>query len=87
MILGNTLLKNTCISSEDHRVAENVNKAVIKGYVACAISGLLGNKVYLEPQNPQHLENMKNNALQSSGCMNFGAGFLEVLQDKVIGEN
>ena len=22
-----------------------------------------------------------------SGCMNFGAGFLEVLQDKVIGEN
>ena len=148
VILGNTLLKNTCISSEDHHVAKNVNKAVIKGYVACAISGLLGNKVYLEPQNPQHLENMKNNALQryetlfehkysgefelkllaqnsqrptflfygsnqvmkvweaeweikassdlinlildtgvGSGCMNFGAGFLEVLQDKVIGEN
>ncbi|CUU69201.1 CRISPR-associated protein Cas6 [Campylobacter hyointestinalis subsp. hyointestinalis] len=39
-------------------------QVILKGFVACAVSGLLGYKVYLEPQDSRHLEMMKINALQ-----------------------
>ena len=38
---------------------------IVSGHVICSYRGLLkGKKFYLEPQNPQHLEIMKRNALQ-----------------------
>lgn len=38
---------------------------IVSGHVICSYRGLLkGKKFYLEPQNPQHLEIMKTNALQ-----------------------
>ena len=41
------------------------NHVIVSGHVICSYSGLLkGKKFYLEPQNPQHLEIMKRNALQ-----------------------
>lgn len=121
------------------------NHVIVSGHVICSYSGLLKKrkKFYLEPQNPQHLEIMKKNALQrfetfmgkkyegpfevtllkqsenprlyfygdnkepakswyakwkieaspeliniilgggvGSGCMNYGAGFLEVKEEK-----
>lgn len=38
--------------------------AIVSGHVICSYRGLLDRKFYLEPQNPQHLEIMKTNALQ-----------------------
>lgn len=116
---------------------------IVGGHVICSYRGLLDKKFYLEPQNPQHLNIMKANALQrfetfmgkkyegvfevtllsqsentrlhfygdnkepakswyakweikaapeliniilgggvGSGCMNYGAGFLEVKKEK-----
>lgn len=37
---------------------------IVSGHVICSCRGLLDRKFYLEPQNPQHLEIMKRNALQ-----------------------
>lgn len=37
---------------------------IASGHVICSCRGLLDRKFYLEPQNPQHLEIMKTNALQ-----------------------
>ncbi|QKG30219.1 CRISPR-associated endoribonuclease Cas6 [Campylobacter sp. RM16187] len=63
--LGEIYLLDTNISISSHRVNELEGKSVLlKGYAACAIQGLLGYKIYLEPQDSRHLEMMKTNALQ-----------------------
>lgn len=63
--LGEIHLLDTCISISSHRVGDlDGGSVLLKGYVACAIQGLLGYKIYLEPQDSRHLEMMKTNALQ-----------------------
>lgn len=60
--LGEVHLVDTNVSVEQHRT-EN-SQVEIRGAIACALKGLLGKKVYLEPQDSRHLEMAKTNALQ-----------------------
>ena len=50
------------VAVSEHRIAQS--EAVLQGCVACAIGGLLGHKIYLQPQDSRHFEMMKTNALQ-----------------------
>ena len=60
--LGELCLCDTTVAVSEHRTAQS--EAVLQGCVACAIGGLLGHKIYLQPQDSRHLEMMKTNALQ-----------------------
>lgn len=60
--LGEVHLIDTNVSVEQHRTQEK--EIEVRGCIACAIKGLLGKKVYLEPQDSRHLEMAKTNALQ-----------------------
>ena len=60
--LGELCLCDTTVAGSEHRTAQS--EAVLQGCVACAIGGLLGHKIYLQPQDSRHLEMMKINALQ-----------------------
>lgn len=60
--LGELCLCDTTVAMSEHRTAQS--EAVLQGCVACAIGGLLGHKIYLQPQDSRHLEMMKTNALQ-----------------------
>ena len=60
--LGELCLCDTTVAVSEHRTTQS--KAVLQGCVACAIGGLLGHKIYLQPQDSRHLEMMKTNALQ-----------------------
>lgn len=60
--LGEIHLSDTQISIKQHQISKN--NAILKGFVACAVKGLLGNKVYLEAQDSRHLEMLKINILQ-----------------------
>ena len=60
--LGELCLCDTAVAVSEHRTAQS--EAVLQGCVACAVSGLLGHKIYLQPQDSRHLEMMKTNALQ-----------------------
>ena len=60
--LGELCLCDTAVAISEHRTTQS--KAVLQGYIACAIGGLLGYKIYLQPQDSRHLEMMKTNALQ-----------------------
>ena len=60
--LGEILFTQTTVEAKNHKICEN--EAIVQGYVACAVSGLLGHKVYLQPQDSRHLEMMKTNILQ-----------------------
>ena len=60
--LGELCLCDTTVAVSEHRTAQS--EVVLQGCVACAIGGLLGHKIYLQPQDSRHLEMMKTNALQ-----------------------
>ena len=60
--LGELCLCDTTVAVSEHRTAQS--EAVLQGCVACAVGGLLGHKIYLQPQDSRHLEMMKTNALQ-----------------------
>ena len=60
--LGELCLCDTTVAVSEHRTTQS--EAVLQGCVACAVSGLLGHKIYLQPQDSRHLEMMKTNALQ-----------------------
>ena len=60
--LGELCLCDTTVAVSEHRTAQS--EAVLQGCVACAVGGLLGHKIYLQPQDSRHLEMMKINALQ-----------------------
>ena len=60
--LGELCLCDTTVAVSEHRTAQR--EAVLQGCVACAVGGLLGHKIYLQPQDSRHLEMMKINALQ-----------------------
>lgn len=60
--LGEIFLIDTQISLKEHRICKN--EAILKGYISCAIKGILGHKVYLEAQDDRHLEMLKTNILQ-----------------------
>ena len=60
--LGEILFTQTTVEAKNHKIFEN--EAIVQGYVACVVSGLLGHKVYLQPQDSRHLEMMKTNILQ-----------------------
>lgn len=60
--LGEIHLSDTTVSIEQHRVESECLH--VKGYVACALKGLLGHKIYLEPQDSRHLEMMRVNILE-----------------------
>ena len=60
--LGELCLCDTTVAVSEHRSSQS--EAVLQGCVACAIGGLLGHKIYLQPQDSRHLEMMKTNALQ-----------------------
>ncbi|AII14448.1 CRISPR/Cas system-associated RAMP protein Cas6, type I-B/HMARI [Campylobacter iguaniorum] len=71
--LAMAILKDGLVLGEIHLVDTHIefihnltskNHVVISGFVACAITSLLGYKIYLEPQDSRHLEMMKLNALQ-----------------------
>ena len=53
---------DTTVAVGEHRITQS--KARLQGCVICSVQGLLGHKVYLEPQDSRHLEMMKINALQ-----------------------
>ena len=59
--LGEILFTQTTVEAKNHKICEN--EAIVQGYVACAVSGLLGHKVYLQPQDSRHLEMMKTNMM------------------------
>lgn len=72
-ILAMAILKDGLVLGEIHLVdthiefihnLTNKNYVIVSGFVACAITGLLGHKIYLEPQDSRHLEMMRLNALQ-----------------------
>ena len=60
--MGELCLCDTTVAVSEHRTAQS--EAVLQGCVACAVGGLLGHKIYLQPQDSRHLEMMKINALQ-----------------------
>ena len=60
--LGKIHILDTTVAVSEHRTTQS--EAVLQGCVACAIGGLLGHKIYLQPQDSRHLEMMKTNALQ-----------------------
>jgi len=60
--LGELCLCDTTVAVSEHRTTQS--EAVLQGCVACAVGGLLGHKIYLQPQDSRHLEMMKTNALQ-----------------------
>ena len=60
--LGKIHILDTTVAVSEHRTTQN--KARLQGCVICSVQGLLGHKVYLEPQDSRHLEMMKTNALQ-----------------------
>ena len=59
---GKIHILDTTVAVSEHRTTQN--KARLQGCVICSVQGLLGHKVYLEPQDSRHLEMMKTNALQ-----------------------
>lgn len=60
--LGKIHILDTTVAVSEHRTTQS--KARLQGCVICSVQGLLGHKVYLEPQDSRHLEMMKTNALQ-----------------------
>nr|WP_314747744.1 CRISPR-associated endoribonuclease Cas6 [uncultured Campylobacter sp.] len=60
--LGELCLCDTTVAVSEHRTTQS--KARLQGCVICSVQGLLGHKVFLEPQDSRHLEMMKTNALQ-----------------------
>lgn len=60
--LGELCFVDTTVAVSEHRT--NSDDVVLQGCVACAVQGLLGHKIYLQPQDSRHLEMMKTNALQ-----------------------
>ena len=60
--LGNSIGQDVLLETP----ATNTSSShiIVSGHVICSCRGLLDRKFYLEPQNPQHLEIMKRNALQ-----------------------
>lgn len=58
--LGEIHLVDTSVAIEEHRIESD--KVQLKGCIACAVQGLLGHKIYLEPQDSRHLEMLKRNA-------------------------
>ena len=60
--LGKIHILDTTVAVSEHRITQN--KARLQGCVICSVQGLLGHKVYLEPQDSRHLEMIKTNALQ-----------------------
>lgn len=60
--LGELCLCDTAVAVSEHRTTQS--KARLQGCVICSVQGLLGYKVFLEPQDSRHLEMMKTNALQ-----------------------
>ena len=60
--LGKIHILDTTVAVGEHRTTQS--KARLQGCVICSVQGLLGHKVYLEPQDSRHLEMMKTNALQ-----------------------
>ncbi|MBE3606911.1 CRISPR-associated protein Cas6 [Campylobacter sp. RM13119] len=63
--LGEIHLTGSTVSLQRHRVdGADLATVLLKGNVVCALKGLLGHKVYLEPQDSRHLEMMKKNALE-----------------------
>lgn len=62
LTLGAICIVDTQVSLKEHRICKN--EAILKGYISCAIKGILGHKVYLEAQDNRHLEMLKTNILQ-----------------------
>ena len=60
--LGKIHILDTTVAVSEHRTTQS--KARLQGCVICSVQGLLGHKVFLEPQDSRHLEMMKTNALQ-----------------------
>lgn len=61
--LGNSIGQDVLLETPATNTSSG--HVIVGGHVICSYSGLLkGKKFYLEPQNPQHLEIMKRNALQ-----------------------
>ena len=60
--LGELCLCDTAVAVSEHRTTQS--EAVLQGCVACAVGGLLGHKIYLQPRDSRHLEMMKINALR-----------------------
>lgn len=79
--LGELHLVDSTIEIAQHHVQDAC--ATLKGCVVCAVTGLLGHKVYLEPQDSRHLEMMKRNTLQRYETLvgrEYGEEFELVLQ-------
>ena len=57
--LGKIHILDTTVAVSEHRTTQS--KARLQGCVICSVQGLLGHKVFLEPQDSRHLEMMKTN--------------------------
>lgn len=82
-ILGKIHLIDTTVSFKNHLIQKN--EAKIKGYIACATKGILGHKIYLEPQDDRFDNMLKNNILQRYECL-FQKQYLDEFELKLLNQ-